>query len=187
MELSKKNKVIWTGGEWNGGEWKGDIWEFGTFRKGTFSGTVWRNGIFKGGCFKGEIWENGIWMGGVWMGSVWKKGYDSFGHLIGIPPNEWPEDQSLLCNQAEQFEGYQRNKEAFRWLKLEKNLFFRQSTRKEEELKRSGALLFHPDKSTNKMEKKRKEELFKHFVKLLERHDISGMEKMIARAKEGTI
>jgi hypothetical protein len=183
MKLGQKNKVIWTGGEWNGGEWKGDIWEFGVFRKGTFSGKIWRNGIFKGGCFKGEIWEKGIWTGGIWMGLVWKRGYDSFGHLLEIPPDEWPEDQSLLCAQAQQFESYQHQQEGVCRFKIQNNLFFRQATLKETELKRIGVFLFHPDTAQNKLDMKQNEELFKHFMKLLECHDISGAEKMIARAR----
>jgi len=186
MELQRKDKVIWRGGEWNGGEWKGDIWEFGIFRKGTFSGKIWRNGVFKGGHFKGEIWENGIWSGGIWMGIAWKKGYDSYGHLLEIPPDEWPHDHSLLCNHARYFESYKRQRGGVSRFK-DKNIFCKQLNRIKGEIKRKGARLFHPDKELNKLAKKTKEELFKHFMNLLDCDDLSGAEKMIGRAEERLI
>ena len=186
MDLERKNKVIWRGGEWNGGEWKGDIWEFGIFRKGTFSGKIWRNGVFKGGHFKGEIWENGIWSGGIWMGIAWKKGYDSYGHLLKIPPDEWPDDHSLLCNHARDFEFYKRQHGAVARFK-EKNIFCKQLIRKKREIKRKGALLFHPDKEQNKADKKVREELFKDLMNLLDCDNLSRAERMIERGTERLI
>ncbi len=183
MELETRKPVLWRGGEWNGGEWKGEIWESGTFRKGTFSGKIWRNGVFRGGTFKGEIWENGIWSGGIWMGLIWIKGYDTYGHLLKIPPSEWPDDASLLCNQARDFESYRVYNERVAQFS-EENLFFRQERRKANRLLRIGARLFHPDTEQDKSRKKEKEELFKELTNHLNHGDLAKAEEMIEKAKE---
>ena len=186
MDLERKEKVIWTGAEWKGGEWKGDIWESGTFIDGIFSGRTWKNGVFKGGVFKGQIWENGIWYGGIWAGEIWKKGYDSYGHLLEIPPDEWPDDQSLLCSQASVFEAF-KCKFGPLTISKENNLFYRQSIRKAREILKKGVFLFHPDAEQNEVNKEEKSKLFRVFMTYIESHDLSAAEKMIEEAKKKAI
>lgn len=185
MDIKRKKEVIWKGGEWKGGEWNGDIWESGTFINGVFNGKIWRNGVFKGGIFNGEIWENGSWYGGTWLGKTWKKGYDRYGHLIEFPPDEWPDEQCFLCNQANLFEAYKVYKGKFGTsISKETNIFYRQSIRKAREIRRKGVFLFHPDLEQNEELKEKKTELFRRFMKYFENYDLTAAEKMIEEAKK---
>ena len=184
MNIERKKEVVWKDGEWRGGEWKGDIWENGIFRQGIFSGKIWRNGVFKGGVFNGHTWENGIWKGGVWLGEIWIRGYDVYGNFLEIPPDVWPEDQSLLCFQNDEFNAFKEYKDHFNFsISTENNIFYKQSLLKARHIRREGVFIFHPDLEPNKKIKEEKSALFRTFMKCLENYDLSAAEKMIEEAK----